>query len=221
MLLAERNDDLLSQLLQLSKNVYAVSTSTLSSCAVTTISSSAKPKSAFKPLRAETTAHQKLSDECQAFRETFQFSEPGNVTAVQDFVRNDYLQLQDKNVSLDCISFELANQLKDTRKKLVNAEIRAEEAEKQTAEAREHCMLQEKNNKCLEAEYSETCSIMEKELKNLREELNAKNEQYCACIAEKNKQDEKMKQWQFAVDEMKAVHSEIQMLEKQVNLDWA
>lgn len=61
-------------------------------------------------------------------------------------------------------------------------------------------------------------SALEKEVNNLKEELALKNEQLKARTIENNKRNEEMKQWRFAVDEMEAVHMEIQMLEKQVIL---
>lgn len=61
-------------------------------------------------------------------------------------------------------------------------------------------------------------SALEKEVNNLKEELALKNEQLKVRTIENNKRNEEMKQWRFAVDEMEAVHMEIQMLEKQVIL---
>ncbi|VDK63578.1 unnamed protein product [Gongylonema pulchrum] len=60
---------------------------------------------------------------------------------------------------------------------------------------------------------------MDAKVRELDEELAVKNEELEAALFENRKRGEEMKQWQFAVAEMEAVHSEIRTLEQQVSLN--
>ncbi|VDO31126.1 unnamed protein product, partial [Onchocerca flexuosa] len=134
-----------------------------------------------------------------------------------DAVREECSLVQEKIVQMGCVNFELEEQLKDAKEKLENAEIRVRQAEEQAREAHQNCAQQKKYQKSLQSEFLTKFDVAEKEINNLKEELDLKNEQLQARTIENNKLNEEMKQWRFAVDEMEAVHMEIQMLEKQLN----
>lgn len=53
-------------------------------------------------------------------------------------------------------------------------------------------------------------------MSEMTEELALKSEELEAVKIENNRRYEEMKQWQFAVSEMKAVHLELQTLDQQV-----
>lgn len=59
---------------------------------------------------------------------------------------------------------------------------------------------------------------MEKEVNDLKKELVLKDEQLRAKTIENNRRNKEIKQWRFAMDEVEAIHMEIQMLENQVIL---
>ncbi|OZC11231.1 hypothetical protein X798_01647 [Onchocerca flexuosa] len=234
--LMTRNNELESRLIHLDKNISAFSliapsTAVVTSGAMEASSNLVSTRSAFKSIPKQVMVQVGKITERQTSTEALQWSMPENVATVQgyyeklvndmqielDAVREECSLVQEKIVQMGCVNFELEEQLKDAKEKLENAEIRVRQAEEQAREAHQNCAQQKKYQKSLQSEFLTKFDVAEKEINNLKEELDLKNEQLQARTIENNKLNEEMKQWRFAVDEMEAVHMEIQMLEKQLN----
>ncbi|CAG9537486.1 unnamed protein product [Cercopithifilaria johnstoni] len=236
--LITRNDELESRLVQLSKNVSDAS-AVVPSDAVTPgvieddISSLVSSGSAFKPIRTQMMIQMGRTNERQGATEALPWSMPKNVATAYGHQYDEKLAnnmrtelnaaheecslLQEKIVQMGCVNFELECELKDTKEKLEKAEIHARQTGEEIEIARRNCAQQEECQKSLNTEFSAKFSALEREVNDLKEELLLKNEELKAKTIENNKRNEEMKQWQIAIDEMKIVHMEIQMLEKQLN----
>ncbi|VDK64326.1 unnamed protein product [Onchocerca ochengi] len=230
--LKAQNNELESRLIHLDKNISAASIIAPSTHgAVEASSNLISTGSAFKSIPTQMMVQIGKITERQTGTEALQWSISENVATVQgyyekmvnemrielDAVREECSLVQEKIVQMGCVNFELEEQLKDAKEKLENAEIRVRQAKEQAGEARRNCAQQKKYQKSLQSEFLTKFNVAEKEINNLKEELDLKNEQLKARTIENNKLNEEMKQWRFAVDEMEAVHMEIQMLEKQLN----
>ncbi|VBB26933.1 unnamed protein product [Acanthocheilonema viteae] len=231
-ILITRNDELESRLIQLGKNVSDASVIASSShpAAIEDISNLVSLGSAFKPIHTQMMMQMGRTNERQKATGALQWSMEENVTTPyghqydEELINNMRTELnaarqecslvQEKIVQMGCVNFELERELKDAKEKLGKAEMRAQQAEE---EARRNCAQQAKHQESLQSKFLAKFNALEKEVNDLKEELVSKNEQLKARTMENNKRNEEIKQWRFAMDEMEAVHMEIQMLEKQLN----
>ncbi|MCP9261941.1 BMA-HCP-2 [Dirofilaria immitis] len=219
--LMTRNNELESRLIQLGKNISAASitarsTVTVTPDAIEAISNSMSSENTFKPVHTRVMLQMEGANERQtSSTEALQQSVQKNLANARGYyekklinsmrtelnaVHEEYSLVQEKIIQMGCVNFELEDQLKNAKEKLRNAEVRVQQAEEQAEEARQNCL-----------------SIAEKEISDLKEELDLKNEQLKARTIQNNKRNEELKQWRFAIDEIEAVHTQIKMLEKQLN----
>ncbi|KAM3719146.1 Laminin subunit [Dirofilaria immitis] len=236
--LMTRNNELESRLIQLGKNISAASitarsTVTVTPDAIEAISNSMSSENTFKPVHTRVMLQMEGANERQtSSTEALQQSVQKNLANARGYyekklinsmrtelnaVHEEYSLVQEKIIQMGCVNFELEDQLKNAKEKLRNAEVRVQQAEEQAEEARQNCVRQKKYWESLQFEFLAKLSIAEKEISDLKEELDLKNEQLKARTIQNNKRNEELKQWRFAIDEIEAVHTQIKMLEKQVN----
>ncbi|KAM3719144.1 Coiled-coil domain-containing protein [Dirofilaria immitis] len=236
--LMTRNNELESRLIQLGKNISAASitarsTVTVTPDAIEAISNSMSSENTFKPVHTRVMLQMEGANERQtSSTEALQQSVQKNLANARGYyekklinsmrtelnaVHEEYSLVQEKIIQMGCVNFELEDQLKNAKEKLRNAEVRVQQAEEQAEEARQNCVRQKKYWESLQFEFLAKLSIAEKEISDLKEELDLKNEQLKARTIQNNKRNEELKQWRFAIDEIEAVHTQIKMLEKQLN----